>query len=240
MTQALTVPASRSETGLTKKELSDSKFFPNINTPAKSAVVADMAKAMGFAVSFVASNVTFINGKPATGAILLAAAIKRSEKYRYTVKEKSDKQCKIEFFERIDNKWESISVEVFSMQMATRAGLSGSATWKKYPEAMLYNRCLSAGAKAHCPDALAGYPIYLAEELLPPGTAVTEDGMPEKEAVEDAVIIPTTEDIIKLMDATGSKEEDWFPQYYADRIEDLTEAQRIDIYKKLQMKKEAN
>ena len=108
------------------------------------------------------NGVTVINGKPAFGANLLAQAIKRHPLYDYRVLEKTDSICRIRF---IANR-EELGVETFTIEMAKRAGLvKTSGPWVQYPEALLFARCLSAGMRTHCPDALGGHPAYTPEEL---------------------------------------------------------------------------
>jgi RecT family len=45
-------------------------------------------------------------------------------------------------------------VETFTMEMAEKAGLAGGNVWKKYPEDMLYNRCMSRLARRLFPDVI--------------------------------------------------------------------------------------
>lgn len=52
----------------------------------------------------------------------------------------------------------------FSRQDAERAGLWGSATWRKYPRAMLRARAITAGARAYAADCFAGS-VYTPDEL---------------------------------------------------------------------------
>ena len=55
-------------------------------------------------------------------------------------------------------------VSTFSRQDAERAGLWGSATWRKYPRAMLRARAITAGARAYAADCFAGS-VYTPDEL---------------------------------------------------------------------------
>jgi predicted NUDIX family NTP pyrophosphohydrolase len=55
-------------------------------------------------------------------------------------------------------------VSTFSRQDAERAGLWGSATWRKYPRAMLRARAITAGARAYAADAFSGS-VYTPDEL---------------------------------------------------------------------------
>jgi hypothetical protein len=122
----------------------------------------------GFGPFASATGVSVINGRPGFGANLLAQAIKRHPQYDYRVLEKTDQVCRIKFL----SGREELGVETFTMQMAQRAGLTaekpnsrGISPWKAYPEAMLFARCLTAGMRTHCPDALGGINAYTPEEL---------------------------------------------------------------------------
>ena len=116
----------------------------------------------GFGPFASAAGVSVINGRPGFGANLLAQAIKRHPLYDYRVLEKTAEVCRIKF---LSGK-EELGVEAFTIEMAKRAGLvKTSGPWAQYPEAMLFARCLSAGMRTHCPDALGGATAYTPEEL---------------------------------------------------------------------------
>lgn len=131
----------------------------------------------GFGPFASATGVSVINGKPGFGANLLAQAIKRHPLYDYRVIEKTDQVCRIKF---LAGK-EELGVETFTIQMAERAGLVKGGPWKAYPEAMLFARCLTAGMRTHCPDALGGATAYTPEELGAQG-----------EIDENGVVVPVT------------------------------------------------
>jgi hypothetical protein len=108
-----------------------------------------------------ATGIHIINGKPAFSANLLAQAVRRHPDYDYRVMEKTATACRIKFLSR----GEVLGEELFTIEMAERAGLLRNPTWKAYPEAMLFSRALTAGMRTHCPDALGGHPAYTPEEL---------------------------------------------------------------------------
>jgi hypothetical protein len=87
---------------------------------------------------------------------LMAAAIKRSGKYDYRVVRSDDEVCEIDFY----SGGQKIGSSSFSMEDAKNAGLGGD-NWRKYKRAMLFARCISAGYKTHCPDALGAAPVYV-------------------------------------------------------------------------------
>lgn len=115
----------------------------------------------GFSPFASATGVHIINGKPAFSANLLAQAVRRHPFYDYRVLEKSGTTCRIRFL----SGGETLGEETFTIEMAERAGLLKNPTWRSYPEAMLFARALTAGMRAHCPDALNGAAAYTPEEL---------------------------------------------------------------------------
>ena len=115
----------------------------------------------GFSPFASATGVHIINGRPAFSANLLAQAVRRHPDYDYRVLEKTATACKIRFLSR----GEVLGEELFTIDMAERAGLLKNPTWRSYPEAMLFSRALTAGMRTHCPDALGGHPAYTPEEL---------------------------------------------------------------------------
>lgn len=134
----------------------------------------------GFPPFAAISGIYVVNGKPGFSAQLLAQAIKKHPRYDYRVLEKTDKQCRIEFFQD----GQSCGIETFSMAMAERAGLLKGGPWRQYPEAMLFARALTAGMRTHCPDALGGHGAYTPEELGARGQ-IDESGMVTVEDVTE-------------------------------------------------------
>ena len=121
-------------------------------TLAKCAVQLMAGMEAGFTPFASITGIYVISGKPGFSAQLLAQAIKRHPHYDYRVLEKTDAGCTIRFL----SDGEILGEERFTMEMAKRAGLT-SGPWKAYPEAMLFARCLTAGMRTHCPDALGGH-----------------------------------------------------------------------------------
>ena len=161
----------------------------------------------GFGPFASSAGVSVINGRPGFGANLLAQAIKRHPLYDYRVLEKTDQVCRIRF---LAGK-EMLGEEVFTIAMAERAGLTkGGGPWKQYPEAMLFARCLSAGMRTHCPDALGGAPAYTPEELGATGQ-IDENGVVVATVTEEPRPAPrtltTTEELtagaLRACDARG-------------------------------------
>ena len=142
-----------------------SGFFADTRDAAQAIVKVMAGQELGFAPIASMTGVYIVKGKVSLSANLIAAAVKRSGRYTFRVRQHDAQVCEIEFFEldKAGNK-ESIGVSSFTMQEATQAGLASSATWKNFPRNMLYARAMSNGAKWYCPDVFGG-PVYTPDEL---------------------------------------------------------------------------
>jgi hypothetical protein len=142
-----------------------SGFFADTRDAAQAIVKVMAGQELGFAPIASMTGVYIVKGKVSLSANLIAAAVKRSGRYTFRVRQHDAQICEIEFFEldKSGNK-ESIGVSSFSMQEAAQAGLASSATWKNFPRNMLYARAMSNGAKWYCPDVFGG-PVYTPDEL---------------------------------------------------------------------------
>lgn len=223
---ALALPSpgvpSRSESAISKKELANSRLYPNINTPEKAAVVLSKARAWGLEPTCVAEAMFFVSGKPSLAANMVATLVKRSNRYDYRVKEKTNQKAVLEFRERIEGRWEVIGTETFTMTDAQTAGLTSNPSWKKFPAAMLFARCMTAGVRTHCPDVLAGTTCYSVEELAP-NAEYDEEGRPV--VIDTEVLPPATVDVAeveRLITESGGKRETVLAYLNVTRVEDVT------------------
>ena len=221
-----TSPLPRGDSALSKRELANCRLYPNINTPEKAAVVLSKAHAWGLEPTCVAEAMYFVSGKPALSSNMHAVLVKRSGRYDYRVKEKTHTKCVLDFRERVDGKWEVIGTETFTMQDAQTAGITNNPSWKKFPAAMLFARCLTAGVRTHCPDVLAGTACYSVEELAPHAEYDAE-GRP---VVIDAEICnvslpPASVDVAeveRLIVESGGKRETVLAYLNVNRVEEVT------------------
>lgn len=90
----------------------------------------------------------------------------------------------------------------WTMQDATRAGLTGNPTWKKFPRQMLKARCISEAVRGIFPGVLSG--LYAPEEVqeFAPVQVITEPEplqieSPKEEPKQE---VPEAIDRINLMD----------------------------------------
>jgi len=148
------------------KMLAASGFFEDCKQAAQAGVKVICGMELGFPAFASMTGIYIIKGKPAIGANLMAATVKRSGKYNYRILEHTDQTCKIAFLEH----GEQIGVSEFTAHDAAKAGTQNMG---KFPRNMLFARCISNGVKWFCPDIFLGAPVYTPEEL---GATVDEDG----------------------------------------------------------------
>ena len=176
------------------KMMSASGYFIDARDAAQAAVKVQAGLEMGFGPFASMTGIHIIKGRPSVGANLMASAVKSNPKYDYRVRKMEDSEVKIEFFQTVDGKWESIGVSSFTAAEAKKAG---TQNMDKFPRNMLFARAMSNGIRWFCPDVFAGNPTYTPEEL---GAQVDEDGnvtqipqeAPQKPAVIEADVTPIT------------------------------------------------
>ncbi len=99
-----------------------------------------------------------VNGKVCMSTSMMVDKIRRSG-HSIKIIIMTNQKCTIQAT-RKDN-GDTMNLE-YTMEDANAAGLSGSATWKKYPKIMLYNRCMSTIARILFPDVVGS--AYSEEE----------------------------------------------------------------------------
>ena len=177
------------------KMMAVSGYFQDARDAAQAAVKVQAGMEMGFGPFASMTGIYIIQGRPSIGANLMASAVKNNPKYDYRVREMSETVCKIEFFERIDGKRESIGVSEFTIADAKKAKVKNM---ESFPRNMLFARAMSNGIRWYCPDVFAGNPTYTPEEL---GANVDEEGYvidqpkvePVKPVVEAVEAVPAPE-----------------------------------------------
>ena len=163
MTTAITAPEQLSlQDTLTLSEVFvKSGYFKDARDQAQGVVKILAGREMGFGPVASMGGINLIQGKPSTGANLLAAAIKRAPQYNYRPVVMENERAELVFFEN----GEEVGRSVFTIEDAKKAGLVTKDNWKKYPRNMLFSRALSNGARWYCPDVYSGVTPYTPEEL---------------------------------------------------------------------------
>lgn len=180
MTQALTttnghgrdIMARITEFQTVSKLFAESGLFTDTKTQAQCFVKVMAGAEMGLPPFTAMNAFHIIQGKVAMAASTIAARIKSSGRYNYITTEKTAARCVVDFYEH----GKKIHTETWD---AARAGKAGVKNMDKFPDAMLFSRAISAGARVACPDVIGSY--YTPEEM---GADVDAEG----EVVVSAVV----------------------------------------------------
>lgn len=174
------------------RAMAGSGFFQDTRQASQAIVKILAAREIGLGPFAGMTGVNIIQGRPAFGANLMAACVKKSGRYTYRVTEMTDKACTIEFLERLDGRWASCGVSTFTLEDAKKAG---TKNLDKFPRNMLFARAMSNGVRWYCPDVMNGSVVYTPEEL---GAETDQDGnvisVESLEVVEADVIQEETHD----------------------------------------------
>ena len=146
------------------KTFAESGLFADCRQQAQAFVKIMAGAELGLPPFTSMNAFHIIQGKVTLAANTIAARIKASGKYDYRVRQKTAKLCVIDFYQ----KGELIHTESWDDIRDKQAEVKNMA---KYPDAMLFSRCISAGARVACPDIIGSY--YTPEEL---GANVDADG----------------------------------------------------------------
>lgn len=149
---------------ITIKEMGDmSRAFAasglfGYKNPAEAFSLMCIAQANGLHPAKAAERYHIIQGRPAMKAeAMLAAFQEAGGSIRWITR--NDKVCKLHLEHpqggELDIEW--------TIERATKAGLTGKSIWKQYPAAMLSARCVSEGVRALYPACLCG--MYTPEEV---------------------------------------------------------------------------
>lgn len=144
-------------------ELLKSGFLPTaIRTPQQALAIILSGKELGIGPMESLRQINIIQGKPTMSAqLMLALGYRRVKGFSCNVTTSTDKECVAEF-RREGN---VVYTSRFSTEDAKAMQLIGKDNWNKQPATMLRWRCISAGLRVVCPDAIAG--LYTPEELNP-------------------------------------------------------------------------
>lgn len=147
------------------KAFKDSGLFPDLKSEAQAIVKVQAGLELGLEPFAAMQGIDIVQGKPRMNASLQAGLIKKSGRYNYKVLEHSEQACKLEFYEKWGDSWQSIGTSEFSIKEAQQAGLAAKDNWKKHPKNMLFARALSNGAKWYCADVFLTATYNESDEL---------------------------------------------------------------------------
>lgn len=140
-----------------------SGMFADTGDEAQAMVKIMAGQELGLAPFAAMNGINIIKGRPTMSGNLIASAVKKHKSYDYRVTKSDANECIIDWYEKINGELVKTGTNAFTMEMARNAGLSGD-NWRKYPQAMLFNRAISAGQKIYAPDVFV-VSVYTPEEL---------------------------------------------------------------------------
>jgi hypothetical protein len=146
------------------KVFSESGLFTDVKGQSQCFVKIMAGAELGIPPFTAMNSFHIIKGKVTMTANTIAARVKASGRYNFRVVEKTADKCVIEFSE--DGK--PVYTETWD---AKRARQAGTQNMDRFPDAMLFARCITSGARAVCPDVVGQF--YTPEEM---GAKVNEDG----------------------------------------------------------------
>lgn len=164
-----------------------------VKTPEQAMALMLIAQAEGLHPAIAARDYHVINGKPALKADAMLSRFQAAGG-KVEWKEYTGEKC-IGIFSHAQGG----SVEViWTLAMATKAGLTNNPTWNKFSRAMLRARCISEGIRTVYPGVISGF--YTPEEVQdftqPEEKDITPTATPEKKAANvakaKAAIAPNT------------------------------------------------
>lgn len=149
------------------KNFAESGMFTDAKQMGQAFVKIQAGQEIGIPPFAAMSGIHIIQGKPTIGAGLIASTVKGSGKYDYKVKEMTEANCSIDFYQGK----ELIGNSSFSIEDAKKALTKNI---DKFPKNMLFARAISNGVKWFCPDVFSG-PVYTPEEMNSEPQEITHD-----------------------------------------------------------------
>lgn len=138
------------------KLFADSGMFTDAKGAAQCFVKIMAGAELGLPPFTAMNAFHVIQGKPTMAANTIAARLKASGKYNYRIVEKTGERCVIDFYES----GEKVHTEMWDTKRAIKAGVGNM---NKFPEAMLFARAITSGARAIAPDVVGQF--YTPDEL---------------------------------------------------------------------------
>jgi hypothetical protein len=209
--------------------IAGSRDFPDCRTPEKAAVRILAGREMGVPAVTAVAGIRITNGRVSMDACLMAGMIERSEQYDFKKIEHNTERCILEF----TRKGEVRGQAVFTMEEATKAGLSKKDVWRNYQFDMVFWRALSRGARQYC-AGLFGGSVYIHEEI---GLAMDGEGKAiDTDAGAAGGELCTRDqrsEVRRLVELLGMKEADYLASIGVKLLDELSGFEADKELKKL-------
>ena len=164
MTTAISIINQTNDMMSIAKIFASSGLFADTKEQAQAFVKILAGAEMGMPPFTAMNSFHIVKGRVTLTANAMAARIKASGKYDYVVIESSATNCEIQFMQN----GKHVHTETWS---AARARTAGTGNMDRFPEAMLFARCITSGGRKVAPDVIGQY--YAAEEM---GATIDSEG----------------------------------------------------------------
>lgn len=153
----------------------EARILPqSIQNESQAVAIALKARELGVPPMQGFSAIHLIQGVATCSAsLMLGLAYRRLPEFSVRVVERSPTKCVMEFRRDRNREWLRIT---YTIEEATKAGLTGKTNWKNHPAAMLTARATGIGCRLVAPDVFAG--LYATEEIdggIPPEAGPVEE-----------------------------------------------------------------
>jgi hypothetical protein len=194
-------------------------LFPQFKTPEQAISLMLLCQAKGLHPMQAVERYDLVQGRPAMKAQAMQAAFQEANG-RIEWHQSDDDACDATFSHQSGG---SLRI-TWTMDRASRAGLTGKDNWRKIPAQMLRARCVSEGVRAVLPGVVLG--IYTPEETEDfdnkPRNITPRQSQPAPVAIEAAETIDVSARRSKraLIDAKNIFVEDAINAGFGDDIHD--------------------
>lgn len=125
----------------------------HIKTPGDAVAIMMAGDELGLPPMKAIRGLILVEGKVELSADVMLALVKQHG-YKVRWPETTEKVATLVLIDPRDPDYHH--EQTFTMEDAARAGLATKQNWRKYPQAMLRARVISASVRAFCPEVLAG------------------------------------------------------------------------------------
>lgn len=153
------------------KKLHQSGLFTHLKNPYQALAVVEYGRELGVPPMAALQTMAVINGRICVEAKLMLAQFQKNGGV-IEVLERNKNICRIRF-----TFGKNVQEVSFSIEDAKRIGLTNKDNWVKYPEEMLFWRCIAKGVRSTAPGVMMG--AYTIEEMTE-GEAVDIEQLQQK------------------------------------------------------------
>lgn len=154
------------------QKLHQSGLFTHLKNPYQALAVVEYGRELGIPPMAALQSMAVINGKICVESKLMLAQFQKQGGVIEVLK-RTKEACKIRF---IFGK--NIQEVEFTIEDAKRIGLDKKDNWVKYPEEMLFWRCIAKGVRSTAPGVMLG--AYTIEEMTE-GEATTVEELKQNQ-----------------------------------------------------------